>query len=447
MVFSVYNPQDSWWTDDLYSHLKPGIPKSSLRDSLFYGARPDYNYEREVYGNYVEIWLTPDAMDARVAPPNLPQLPVEVWGKIISSVQGKRDGLGSVMACALTCRAWLPWCRPFFYFHLKIRSEACLDAVIETLSSTPHLLGYVRRLTVSGGEHYNTALIIRALLYLGPKLPSGQLVRFTIHFIDLTHNYIDLLFRAVSLLRYSPFASSFYLSNCRISQWSQLVRCVFASGAHHCYLGEGILHLHAHDTQRRKPFSAAHLDTLRFRDLSRQLKRSYYPTSISLTVSVVELSSLCRDLRFAVSGPTRIDIEAYQREGDSFRRIRGTLIPAVVGMVLEGEQKIVLVTRVAQIAPDVENGVCGEEMLVGRHDEVVNKSPEKLDAYCLDDSICDLGVILQDFSKDSVFSFTFGKNKDSINRGDEMSMYRILVVATFYVAVVSMPKILLLVLS
>lgn len=72
-------------------------------------------------------------------------------------------------------------------------------------------------------------------------------------------------------------------------------------------------------------------------------------------------------------------------------------------------------------------------------DQVVDKLLEKLDGYCLDGSVCDIGVILKDFSMDAVFSLTFGKTLDFINNGDEMGMYRTLDVATSYMAVVCGP--------
>lgn len=47
------------------------------------------------------------------------------------------------------------------------------------------------------------------------------------------------------------------------------------------------------------------------------------------------------------------------------------LCPDVVGLILEGEEEIVLVAVAAQIAPDAKNGVGGEDVLIWRHGDFV----------------------------------------------------------------------------
>ena len=200
MAFTVFDPQLSWWTEDLYP--KPQIvelPPSPIPESPQRELRPEYQDEAtvtEIRGNDVEIWLTPDAMEATVAPPNLPQLPIEVWERIIDNSHRR-----NLVACALTCRAWFSRCRYWLYQDLHVRSEGGLDAVLETLSSAPDLAKYVHSLTVYGGEYYNLALITHALLHLGPKLT--ELSRLYIHSLDLTHGHIHRFFR-IAFLVYVP---------------------------------------------------------------------------------------------------------------------------------------------------------------------------------------------------------------------------------------------------
>ena len=333
MAFSIFNPQIPWWTDDLYAKPQIVTPiPSRIQEAL-----PTLFPEEisEIRGDYVEIWLTPDALEATIAPSFLVQLPIDVWERIIDCFQiighvWNKDHRDALVSCALTCRAWLPRCRYHLYSSgLQIQSEAGLDAVIKAISHTPYLAKRVYSLTVSGGEHYNTALIIRTLLRLGPKLTNLEFLH--IYSVDFTHGHIDHFFKALSLFRSRYQLYSFFLSNYRFSRHSQLVRCVSTAGAKEFSLNTGFASLAAHVRHQGSP-DAAHLDTLRFRDVSGQSKN--IPSSIVLTVSWSELSNLCGRLRFAVSGPQTIVIQALQWDKDDLSQIMPTVVPLVVEMIL-----------------------------------------------------------------------------------------------------------------
>ena len=339
MAFSIFDPQLSWWTEDLYSGpqiikhttLPPILPIPDLPRGVSPELRPEYRAENlEIRGNYVEIRLTPGALMATVAPPKLPQLPIEVWDKIIDWLRFERHAL---VACALTCHAWLTRCRCRLYSQgLEIRSEAGLDAVVKALSSTPDLVGHVSTLTLHGGEHYNLVLTIRALLLLRSKLTYLRFLR--IHSLDLTHGHIHRFFQALSLFRYHRYLFSLHLVGYRFSRHSQLVRCASTAGVHHFSLRTVNPAFPTHSPQQSSSLHAAHLDTLRFRDSSRELKLQPRPISIELSVSWTALSDLCERLRFAVSGPRTITVQALQRDEDDLRQITPTLVPAVVEMIL-----------------------------------------------------------------------------------------------------------------
>ena len=336
MAFSIFDPQIPWWTDDLYAkaqivEIAPGpIPESPQLPPR--QLRPEYVEEiTKVAGNYVEIRLTPDAMEATVAPPNLPELPIEVWEKIIDHTWHPGNDRRAVVACALSCRAWLLRCRYHLYRRLSILSEGGLNAVIETLSRTPSLGNRVHSLDVNGSEHYNTALIVRALLQLGTRITNVTYLH--INSLDLSHGHLDLFFKALSLFRSRRRLQYFTLSDYRFTRHSQLVRCASTANAQHFDLQAGILSLPANDRQQSRSRSAAHLDTLRFRDVSRRLEISSLPSYINLMVSWIQLSDLCERLRFAVSGPGTITLLAQQREEDDLRQIGPTVVSPIVRMI------------------------------------------------------------------------------------------------------------------
>ena len=261
-----------------------------------------------------------------------PWLPIDIWCWVIDLLHPWADRR-TLVACALTCRAWLPRCRHRLSFdhRVSIHSDAGLDGLMQALCDFPELQRRIDHLDIYGGEHYNTALIIRTLLLLGRKL--SYLLSLSIYAIDFTHGHIHLFFKALSLLRPHLYLCDFYVTNYRFSRHSQLVRCAYTTGAANFDADSGISPSPVHARQRGGSQYVQHLDTLWFRDLSRQSERLRRLHTVRLTASWMELGDMCQRLRFDVSGPRKIKIKIQPRGGDDLTQIGPTLVPAVVEMI------------------------------------------------------------------------------------------------------------------
>lgn len=163
---------------------------------------------------------------APAAPPNLPQLPLEIWEHIIdhianlySSTVFDRFIRKDLRSCALVCRAWVARCRFYLCGRITIRSGEELARIAQWLSNAPQIRSRVRELTAEARDAgadtdpYWVSLIPMRL----PKLEN--LATLTFSGVDLCRRYPNF-YKAYSLFRLNKLT----FTGVRCSHFSQLAR-------------------------------------------------------------------------------------------------------------------------------------------------------------------------------------------------------------------------------
>ncbi|CCM00077.1 uncharacterized protein FIBRA_02104 [Fibroporia radiculosa] len=77
-----------------------------------------------------------------------PLVPPELWDDIIDCLWNDRPAL---LACTLTCRAWLPRARFHAFHSISVVDLSSFKRLHRLLDASPHLASYVRRLSIVGG--------------------------------------------------------------------------------------------------------------------------------------------------------------------------------------------------------------------------------------------------------------------------------------------------------
>lgn len=81
------------------------------------------------------------------APPGfVPSLPPELWDTVIAHLRTDHKAL---IACCLTCRAWLPTSRYYLFRHVRLKTRQSYASFLDSLEHAPELPGWIKRLTVT----------------------------------------------------------------------------------------------------------------------------------------------------------------------------------------------------------------------------------------------------------------------------------------------------------
>ena len=176
----------------------------------------------------VASWLGFKIRKLAIAPRALPQLPVEVWEKVIDHIDPHPFLRNRTFAAmSLTCRAFVPRVRYWMYQRVHIHSASHLAGITQVLSYTPSLCKRVKCLHLHGKHGSDASWVILALrrLGLGTRLTSLEEVK--LWNVDLSVCHPEL-FTALSLFcRYYSGHISFL--HFRYSRLSQLAHCISAA--------------------------------------------------------------------------------------------------------------------------------------------------------------------------------------------------------------------------
>ena len=90
-------------------------------------------------------------MDLDVAQPeasssSVPSLPPEIWDAVICHLHADNEAL---IACCLTCRAWLPTSRYYLFRHVRLKTRKSYASFLDSLQHSPDVLGWIKRLTIT----------------------------------------------------------------------------------------------------------------------------------------------------------------------------------------------------------------------------------------------------------------------------------------------------------
>ncbi|KZT68675.1 hypothetical protein DAEQUDRAFT_314961 [Daedalea quercina L-15889] len=80
-------------------------------------------------------------------------LPPEVWDMIVFHLRKHR---GALIACCLTCRAWLPTSRHYLLRHVRLTKKSSYNRFVEALDYAPELPAWVDKLTIKRNRRLST---------------------------------------------------------------------------------------------------------------------------------------------------------------------------------------------------------------------------------------------------------------------------------------------------
>ena len=89
-------------------------------------------------------------------PETKPRLPFSLCKRVIDATYDVRyfeESLATLSKCALVCREWRPLAQMNFFDTVIVRNRTMLSQLKSLLSRSPHLRGYVHRLTLRGYLH------------------------------------------------------------------------------------------------------------------------------------------------------------------------------------------------------------------------------------------------------------------------------------------------------
>ncbi|KAF7338077.1 F-box domain-containing protein [Mycena venus] len=74
-----------------------------------------------------------------------PHLPRELTDHVIQNLHSEPEALAN---CALVCRSWAPAAQSIILSKISIHERNCADIIEHLTSTTPHIVGYVKRLAI-----------------------------------------------------------------------------------------------------------------------------------------------------------------------------------------------------------------------------------------------------------------------------------------------------------
>ena len=77
---------------------------------------------------------------------SVPSLPPEIWDTVIRHLHADNEAL---IACCLTCRAWLPTSRYYLFRHVRLKTRQAYASFLDALQQSPELPGWIKRLTIT----------------------------------------------------------------------------------------------------------------------------------------------------------------------------------------------------------------------------------------------------------------------------------------------------------
>lgn len=172
-----------------------------------------------------------------------PQVPIEVWERVIEAVYDDRytlalAALATLASCALVCRAWRPRAQMVLFEYVILRDKDALYRFAALVDASPQLRTYVRGLALRGYLHVPYSPAVLFLTGLRGKLPN--LAHFSINGFDDNekaakplavgqkelpclpiHRYLPSLLASISHIR------RLYLSDVRFPSFGDFARFLY----------------------------------------------------------------------------------------------------------------------------------------------------------------------------------------------------------------------------